>query len=146
LSNGLAWSADGHTMFTVDSFQRGVFRRAWDASAGTWGPRTTHLEFDVGLPDGICLDEQDHLWVAMWGLGEVRRYAPNEVMVDSVQLPAPHVSSVAFAGPELDVLVITTATHELTPDQVERFPASGALFTWKPRVRGLQQAYWAGPS
>jgi sugar lactone lactonase YvrE len=145
LSNGLAWSAGG-TFFSVDTFRRVVYRRPWDAGKGTWRRRTTHLSLDGGLPHGICLDVREHLWIAMWGAGEVRRYSPSGDLVARVEVPAPHVTSVAFAGTELDTLVITTATSELPPDQLERFPASGALFTLKPGVRSLPQPLWAGPT
>jgi sugar lactone lactonase YvrE len=137
LSNGLAWTADGGTLYSVDTLRRVVFRRPWDPAGGTWGRRTIHLELDAGYPDGICLDEEEHLWVAMWGIGEVRRYAPDATLVGTMRLPAPHVSSVAFAGPDLDVLVITTSSRDLAGEDLARYPAAGALFTARPPVRGL---------
>jgi sugar lactone lactonase YvrE len=142
LSNGLAWSADGSTLYSVDTLRRVVFRRPWDAATGSWGERSVHLSFEAGHPDGICLDAEEHLWVAMWGLGEVRRHAPDRGLVATIHVPAPHPSSVAFAGPDLDVLVITTARRDLTADERERYPGAGALFTTRPGVRGLPPALW----
>ena len=144
LSNGLAWSPDGRTLYSVDSERRVVFRRPWNAADGTWGERLTHLSFDEGYPDGICIDEDGHLWVAMWGLGEVRRYAPDGALVVTIDVPAPHTSSVAFAGPDLDVLVITTSKRDLAGEALARYPGAGALFTTRPGVRGLPQVPWAG--
>jgi sugar lactone lactonase YvrE len=143
LSNGLAWSADGGTLYSVDTNRRVVFRRPWSVADGTWGERTTHLSFATGYPDGICLDAEEHLWAAMWGLGEVRRYAPDGALVTTISVPAPHTSSVAFAGPDLDVLVITTASRDLAGDDLARHPAAGALFTVRPGVRGLPAAMCA---
>ena len=61
-----------------------------------------------------------------------------------VEVPAPHTSSVAFAGPGLDTLVITTATQDLTEQQRIRYTLSGRLFTLDPGVRGLPQQLWSG--
>lgn len=143
LSNGLAWSADGRTLYSVDTLRRVVYRRPWDPGDGSWGERATHLSFDHGYPDGICLDAEEHLWVAMWGLGEVRRYAPGGDLVATIPVPAPHTSSVAFAGRDLDVLVITTASRDLAGDELARYPAAGTLFTIRPGVRGLPPALCA---
>jgi sugar lactone lactonase YvrE len=144
LSNGLAWSADGGTLYSVDTIRRVIWRRPWNPSDGSRGERETHLTLDAGYPDGICLDAEDHLWVAMWGLGEVRRYAPDGALVATIAVPAPHTSSVTFAGPDLDVLVITTAKRDLVGDELAHYPGAGALFTTRPGVRGLAQASWAG--
>lgn len=144
LSNGLAWSADGGTLYSVDTLRRVIHRRPWHPGDGTWGVRETHLAFDAGYPDGICMDAEDHLWVAMWGLGEVRRYAPDGALVATIDVPAPHTSSVAFAGPALDILVITTSNRDLAGDELARYPGAGALFTTRPGVRGLPQALWSG--
>ncbi|MEO8094074.1 MAG: SMP-30/gluconolactonase/LRE family protein, partial [Pseudolysinimonas sp.] len=59
-------------------------------------------------------------------------------------VPAPHTSCVAFAGPDLDTLVITSATQDLTAEQLAEYPLSGRLFTHTPGVRGLPQALWKG--
>ncbi|MBN9184603.1 MAG: SMP-30/gluconolactonase/LRE family protein, partial [Microbacterium sp.] len=60
--------------------------------------------------------------------------------------PAPHTSSVAFAGPELDTMVITTAQENLTPEELAAAPLSGRLFTLRPGVRGTRPLLWAGRS
>jgi sugar lactone lactonase YvrE len=144
LSNGLAWSPDGRLLYSVDTERRVIYRRPWSAADGTWGERTIHLALDEGYPDGICIDADGHLWVAMWGLGQVRRHAPGGALVASIDIPAPHTSSVAFAGPGLDILVITTAKRDLAGDELTRYPGAGALFTTRPGVRGLPQALWTG--
>jgi sugar lactone lactonase YvrE len=146
LSNGLGWTADGSRMYSIDTLRRTVYVRDYDARTGAVGPRTTFLTVEQGHPDGMCLDAQEHLWVAMYGLGQVRRYSPAGELVATVDVPAPHVSCVAFAGPDLDTLVITTATQDLRQDQLTRYPDSGRLFTASPGVRGLPQPSWSGSS
>jgi sugar lactone lactonase YvrE len=145
LSNGLAWSSDGRRMFSVDSLRRTVSVRDYDPDSGAVGPRRVHLRLEDGLPDGIAMDAADHLWVAVWGRGAVRRYAPDGAVVDQVAIPAPHTSSVAFAGDDLRVLVVTTATSELTDAQLAAHPDSGRMFTARVDVPGLPVAPWRGP-
>ena len=87
LSNGLAWSADGRRMFSVDTVARTVSVRDYDPGSGAVGPRRVHLRLEDGFPDGIAMDAADHLWVAVWGGGEVRRYAPEGILVDRVAIP-----------------------------------------------------------
>ena len=144
LSNGLAWSRDGSRLYSVDTERRVVFVRAYDFVSGRVSPRSVHLFFDAGYPDGMCIDAEEHLWIAMWGLGRVDRYSPSGELVASIDVPAPYTSSVAFAGRDLDVLVITTATQDLDGDQLRQFPHSGRIFTVRPGVRGLPQPLWAG--
>jgi sugar lactone lactonase YvrE len=146
LSNGLAWSSDGRRMFSVDTLRHTVSVRDYDPGSGAVGPRRVHLRLDDGLPDGIAMDAADHLWVAVWGGGEVRRYAPDGTLVDRVATGAPHTSSVAFAGDGLRTLVITTATSELSEDQLRAHPGSGRLFTAPVDVPGLPVAPWQGPT
>lgn len=140
LSNGLAWSADGAIMYSVDTLRRVVYRRSYE----DLGPREVHIEIPTGYPDGICMDSQQHLWVAVWGAGEVHRYDPEGRLVRVVDVPAPHTSSVAFAGPGLETLVITTARADLSPEQLARWPYSGRLFTLDAGVRGVAQPLWSG--
>jgi sugar lactone lactonase YvrE len=138
LSNGLAWSADRSRMFSVDSLRRTVFVRTYHPSSGRTGPRHVHLELDDddGIPDGIAVDTADHLWMAVWGAGQVRRYSPDGDVVDIIAVPSPNTSSVAFAGEDLRTLVITTAREGLDGDQLRRFPDAGHLFTARVPVAG----------
>ena len=146
LSNGLAWSTDGSLMYSVDSLRHTVYRRPYDVESEWFGPRDVHLMVSGGLPDGIAVDAADHLWVAVWGAGEVRRHDPEGHLVERITVPAPHVSNVAFAGADLQDLVITTARAELTPADLKTHPASGALFTARVDVPGHRIGYWAGPT
>ena len=80
----------------------------------------------------------------MWGAGEVRRFAPDGVQVGSNAVPAPHTSCAAFAGDDLHTLVITTATAELSDEQLAANPDSGRLFTIRVDTPGLPVAAWSG--
>ena len=144
LSNGLGWSADGTRFYSVDTMRQRIHVRDYDLATGDTGARATFVELADGYPDGLCVDAEDHLWVAIWGVGQVHRYSPAGELVEVIHVPAPHTSSVAFAGPLLDTLVITTASDELTPEQLEAYPLSGRLFTAFPGVTGLPQPLWGG--
>jgi sugar lactone lactonase YvrE len=144
LSNGVAWSADGTRLYSADTMRQRVYARPYDAATGEAGTREVLIETAEGYPDGLCVDAADHLWLAMWGIGQVRRYSPAGELVQVIEVPAPHVSSVAFAGPLLETLVITTASDELTSEQLEAYPLSGRLFTAVPDVTGFPLPPWGG--
>jgi sugar lactone lactonase YvrE len=144
LSNGLAWSADGTLLYSVDSVPGTVWIRSYDAATGATGPRREWLRVTDGLPDGICLDAEGYLWLAIWGAGQVRRYAPDGQLAGIVDVPAPHTSSVAFVGEGLDRLLITTAAVDLAAEQLAAFPDSGRLFLADVGVTGLPVTPWSG--
>ena len=148
LSNGLCWSPEGGTLYSVDTLTATVWARSYDVATGATGPRRAHLtsqELVGGMPDGMCADTEGMLWIAFWGAGEVRRFDAAGSVVDRVAVDAPHTSSVAFAGPDLRTLVITTAREGLDAGQRAAAPASGALFTVEVAAQGLPQPeYRAG--
>lgn len=145
LSNGIAWSVDGQRMLTVDSLRRTVFVRDYDPSTASTGRRRTFVSDFPGIPDGICTDTEGGVWVAVWGAGRVHRYDEQGNLDAVVLVDAPHVSSVAFAGADLRTLVITTARHDLSPQDLDANPASGALFTAEVGVTGTPVAAWLRP-
>ena len=144
LANGLAWSKDGRRLYTIDTLTRRVYVRDCDPETGATGKRGVFAVLTEGYPDGMTTDAEDHLWIAIWGGGCVLRLSPVGEILGRVDVPAPHTSCPVFAGPDLDTLVITTATEGLSPEQRERYPLSGRLFTLTPGVQGNQPYLWAG--
>jgi sugar lactone lactonase YvrE len=142
LSNGLAWSADGTVLYSIDTDPGIVWQRSYDPATGATGVRTQVLHVTDGHPDGMCLDVEGNLWIAVWAAGEVRCYRPDGEQIAKVAVAAPHTSSVAFVGPRLDLLLITTARDELSKAQLKAFPDSGRLFLVDPGVAGLPVAAW----
>jgi sugar lactone lactonase YvrE len=142
LSNGLAWSPNGDRMYSIDTTQRTVWVRDYDASTGATGPRGLAFAIGDGFPDGMCADADGNLWIAIWGRGRVECRNPDGQLLATVAVDVPHTSSVTFAGPDLDILVITTAREDLSePDRVAH-PEAGQLFTVRPGIRGLPVPYW----
>ena len=115
ISNGLAWSADGKTLFFIDSITLSI--DSFDYHDGQISNRKrmwTAPDDSYGVPDGMCVDSEDGLWVAFWGGGKVRRFNSRFEITDEIELPQPLVTSCAFAGRDLNLLVITTARSEQT--------------------------------
>lgn len=144
LSNGITWSADGSLLYTVDTIPQVVWVRDYNVHTGAIGARREHLRVMDGFPDGMCMDTAGNLWIAIWGAGEVRRYAPDGTILDTVRVPAPHTSSAAFVGPDRDLLLITTAQKDLTRVQLDEYPDSGRLFTARVDAVGLPTTAWSG--
>jgi sugar lactone lactonase YvrE len=145
LSNGLAWSADARTMWVIDSGPRTVTAYAYDADAGELGRVVTRFEPAAppgALPDGMCIDDQGALWIAVWGAGEVHRYATDGTLDTVVRLPVSQVSSCCFGGSAGDVLFITSARHELSARRLAQEPLAGSLFAVAPGVTGRPAIPW----
>ncbi|MGI5238318.1 SMP-30/gluconolactonase/LRE family protein [Dactylosporangium sp. CA-139066] len=142
LSNGLAWSPSGDRLYSVDTIPGLIRVRDYDPATGAVGERRDWVAIGDGLPDGMCADAEGNLWIAVWGGSRVECRGPGGDLRAVVAVDAPHTSSVAFAGPDLDVLVITTAAHGLAPADLARHPSSGRLFTARVGVAGLPTAYW----
>ncbi|MEV0585263.1 SMP-30/gluconolactonase/LRE family protein [Nonomuraea sp. NPDC050310] len=138
VSNGLAWSPAGDVLYSVDTASGVVWARRYDPADGATGTREQAFTVTEGKPDGMCADAEGNLWVANWGLGRVEHRTPSGELLGTIETGAPHTSSVCFAGPALDTLVITTAVQ----GPAEPGPASGRLFTARADVPGLPLPYW----
>ena len=138
ISNGLAWSGDGSTMFYIDTPTRRIEAFDFDVAAGTISGRRTIVELpaDHGHPDGMTIDAADGLWVACWGGGAVRRFVDGVLDVE-VLLPVSQPTSCAFGGPDLDELYITSARQNLRPPELVEQPLAGALLRVRPGVCGV---------
>lgn len=140
LANGLGWSPDGRTLYSIDTLAETIYRRDYGADA--IGDR---CPFAVGaLFDGMAVDSRGNLWVAVWGAGEVRCFDPAGASVPdrAIRVAAPHTSSVAFVGAVLDVAVITSASRDLTEGERLRWPDAGGLFATSGCGVGLPPTPW----
>ena len=137
LSNGLDWAPDG-TFYSIDTVPGVVWARDYEPL----GPRRALMHVTDGMPDGMAVDRDGNLWIAIWGGGRVDCYSPGGERLAVVETGAPHTTSVAFAGPALDVLVITSATDGLDAVALADAPDSGRLFTADVGVSGRPTPYW----
>lgn len=112
VSNGLGWSPDGSLMYYVDSPTRRIDVFDYDGATGELAGRRTFvaIEDGAGVPDGLCVDAEGGVWVALWQGGAVRRYTTDGALDRVVEVGTALATSCAFAGEAFDQLVITTAS------------------------------------
>jgi sugar lactone lactonase YvrE len=146
ISNGLGWSADGRTMYYIDSPTQGVDAFAFDPSTGDIADRRRLIDVppEIGMPDGLTIDEEGGIWVALWGGSSVHRYLPNGTLDRIVELPCSLVTSCTFGGDSLDELFITTARWGLTSEEARAQPLAGGLFSCRTGVTGQSPTPFAG--
>ena len=138
VTNGPAFSLDGRTLYHSDSVRRRVLARSVFAN-GSVGENSVFAEIEpeAGYPDGLAVDSEDCLWVALWAGGAVRRYGRDGRLLDVVRLPCPHVTRPAFGGPDGRSLYVTTAAAGLSEEERVRQPLAGGLFELRVGVQGI---------
>jgi sugar lactone lactonase YvrE len=142
ISNGLQWNRAGDTVFYADTPTRRVDSFTFDPASGAFTDRRTFTEVSGGgHPDGMAIDEEDGVWVAIWGGSAVHRYDWTGRLDLIVDLPVSNVTACAFGGPALQTLFITTSRQGLDEDVQ---PVAGAVFRYEAGVRGAPQHAFAG--
>jgi sugar lactone lactonase YvrE len=142
LSNGLDWSDDQNLFYYSDTNIGRVDVFDTDPDTGALSGRRPFVT--VPEPDGLTLDAEGCVWLALWGSGELRRYTPDGRLDTVVRLPAWQVTSAAFGGPDLGTLFITTAREGLTPAEQAEQPHAGDIFACTPGVTGRPPFLFAG--
>ena len=146
-SNGIDWSGDGRRMYYVDTGTRRIDVFDVDPESGDISGRATLVEIPEadGKPDGLIVDEDGFLWVALWQGSAVRRYAPDGRIDRHVEMPVSCPTKCAFGGAGLDTLYVTSARTALSPVEREEQPHAGSVFMLKPGVRGRAAHRFAQP-
>ncbi|WP_228484717.1 SMP-30/gluconolactonase/LRE family protein [Microbacterium cremeum] len=134
IPNGLVWTAAGDVALHADTREGVIWAYDFDSETGAFGDRRPHVRFNgtAGVPDGMAIDEDDGVWVAMWGGGAVRRYTAAGVLDLTIPLPTVNVTSCAFGGPDRRTLYITTSRQGLADPE----PEAGGLFAVETEVTG----------
>ena len=139
-SNGLGWSLDGGTFYFIDSGEPEPRIRAFgfEAASGELGRSRDLARFPGGgpVPDGLVVDAEGTLWVAIWGAGQVHRYAPDGELLAVLPVPTSQPTCPAFGGPGLDVLYLTTAWQDMSGEQRATEPLAGHVLRARPGARG----------
>jgi len=147
ISNGLAWSADERTMYYVDSPTRQIVAYDYDRPSGAIAhPRIVYEVPDgEGFPDGMTIDTEGMVWVALWDGHKVIRVDPAAGRaVDHIDVPASRPTSCTFGGEKYDTLFITSARIHLTDGQLAKEPHAGGVFVCTPGVSGPPAVAFAG--
>ena len=142
ISNGLEWSPGGTRAYYVDSATNRIDVFDYDGDAGLRRRRPfVSIPASAGAPDGLAVDQQGGVWVALFGGGAVRRYTPYGGLDAVIEVPARQVTACTFGGARLNELFITTSRENLAP---EDDPLAGSLFRARVDVQGLPAREFAG--
>lgn len=144
ISNGLTWSYANDKFFYIDTPTRRVLEFDYDDETGSI--KNGRVIFDLALydsikgsPDGMTIDRDDNLWIALYGGGAVIQVDPRTShLLQIVAIPAEAVTSVMWGGPNMDILFVTTSRFSLTQEQRLRQPLAGSVFA----LVGLGTSGW----
>lgn len=140
-ANGTCFSADGRTMWYADSFRGEIERFDYDVTTGTVSNRRSIGRTPApGVPDGSCIDAEGHVWNAVWEGSRVERWSPEGKVTEVIEVPVRKPTCVAFGGPQLDTLFITSSKLGESAEALTSQPLAGHLFAVMPPVGGLADA------
>ncbi|XP_044753258.1 regucalcin-like [Coccinella septempunctata] len=134
ISNGMAWNKKNDKFYYIDTPTQKIVEYDFDVEKGEIRNKRTVFDlrnqsFVTGYPDGMTIDEDDNLWVALYNGGAVIKINPKtRKLLQVVAIPALAVTSVAWGGPKLDILYVTTSRFALKPEERKQQPAAGAIF------------------
>jgi len=144
--NGPAFSPDGRICYFADSYACKIYRYDIDPATGKVGPR--HLFAAVpegqGVPDGMTVDAEGGVWSCQWDGWRITRYSPDGRVDRVIDMPVPRPTAVEFGGEDLATLYITSASVDLSREQLKQAPLSGSVFACDPGMRGLVEPRFAG--
>lgn len=136
IANGMAVSSDRKTFYFSDSVEHAVFKYDYDLETGLLSNRRVLFEIKDGVPDGLTIDSEDNLWVAVWGGARIeKRDGVTGDLLGEIKVPATNTTSCCFAGPELKTLFITSSGLDLNGE------FDGCLFTCEVDATGVEPDY-----
>jgi len=144
ISNGLAWNAAQDTFFYIDSPTKKVVSYAYHHETGDLSNPRVVLDFHgmEGIPDGMCIDVEDNLWIAFFDGGCVRHCDPQKgKIIDEVRVPARSVTCAAFGGQDFCDLLITTGTANT---DLKEYPDAGSVFKIRAKAPGFATSKFIG--
>jgi sugar lactone lactonase YvrE len=144
IPNGIAWSADGKVMYFIDSEFRAVVSYLYDTNSGTLDSKNIHCDlskFD-GVPDGLTIDTEGRLYVAMFGGSQVLVIDSSGRVVSDIQLPCSQVTSCTFGGENLSKLFISTAAYKLSETAGKSEINPGAIYAVDIKATGSPRNHY----
>jgi sugar lactone lactonase YvrE len=143
IPNGLAWSHNGDRMYFIDTVSGGVKSYLFDVASGSieFEKEAITVPASLGMPDGMTIDEEGMLWIALYGGFAVGRWNPLDgKLLELVKLSAPNITNCCFAGDDLSQLVVTSARENMSSEELAQYPESGNVFLIEyPGTRGHQR-------
>ena len=145
LHNGMAWSADGRTLYLSHSNAGDIFAFDYEPVEGRLSGRRLFASIpnDQGIPDGAAIDVEGGYWCALHGAGRLRRFSADGRIDHDIELPVSQPTMCAFAGPGLATLYVTSASDGMSTEEKRSQPQAGDLFRCAPDVCGVPRHYLA---
>jgi len=146
VSNGLAWSGDGRTMFHSDSKARVIWAYDYDQEHGTIANRRVLARptEEAGRPDGAATDVDGFYWSAGISAGVLNRWSPDGRLDRTIPLPCSNPTMPCFGGPDMKTIFVTSLRHDLPADVLAAKPLSGGIFAVRVDVAGVPVARFTG--
>ena len=143
LHNGMAFGADGKTLFLSHSNARQIFKFDYERATGTLRNRRLFATIpqDLGIPDGAAIDVDDGYWCALHGAGKLRRFRADGSVDRDIDMPFSQPTMCAFADEHMATLYVTSASDNMTDEEQKLEPLAGALIRLRPGVRGIERPY-----
>ncbi len=139
ITNGPAASPDGRVLYHTDSARQIIYASDL-APDGTMSGKHVFARTENGHPDGMAVDAEGFVWVALFGGGRIDRYSPAGQVIGSVAMPCANITKLAFGGDDLRTVFVTTAKLHLSPEERARQTLAGGLFSFRADTPGLPQA------
>lgn len=136
ISNGMAWNKANDKFFYIDSPTLQIWQYDYNSTRGTISNK--QIVFDLknhninAHPDGMTIDIEDNLWIALYGGGSIIKINPStNKLLERIPIPALCVTSVMWGGPNLDILFVTTSKKSLTKEEIRQQPGAGCVYALK---------------
>lgn len=145
ISNGIVWSLDSTKMYYIDTPSQKVVVYDYSNTSGEIKNKHTVIEIpeNMGSPDGMTIDSEGNLWIALWGGSAVGCWNPvSGELLQTVDVPAKNVTSCAFGDEDLQTLYITTARISSSKEDLDKYPFSGGVFKTRPGVKGIEAFFY----
>lgn len=140
ITNGPAASPDGRTLYHTDTLAKRTYAYQLGADGSLRGRRLfASFEGTQGYPDGMAVDADGHVWIALYGGWRIDRFAPDGQLAGSISLPCANITKLAFCGDDLRTVCVTTARKGLSAQELAGQPQAGALFSFRSKTPGLAQ-------
>ena len=141
ISNGLCWSPDSTVMYHTDTPSRRINAYDFDAATGAIANQRCLVRTEKGcFPDGSSVDAEGYIWNAQWGASQVVRYSPEGEVDFVLPLPVSQPTCVAFGGPRLDRLFVTSATQGFDEQTLSAEPEAGNVLVFQTNISGIADA------
>lgn len=139
IPNALCWSPDSKVMYHADTPTGKIVQYDFEPTSGAVTNQRDFAAMPVGEPDGAITDANGDLWVALWGGSGVARFSPDGYLQGLLELPVSQPTCVAFGGPDMNLLFMTSATEGLSRQQRDAEPLAGAVFVYQTPFQGLEE-------